>query len=312
MCSSKNKITIAYTGPLVDDGTMDVQDLGPALMALGSLVNAANKVLNNDNSTIAVKVNADFKKGSFEIDLQLVRTIVDQLQSLFISNISLEELMAYIGLGVGVKEIVGGPSLIDLIKWVKNGLITKAIKHNNGTVTLTSESDSITVNANVVNIYQSVAVRESLDKVIAPTRRDGIDSFEVRDYKDKAVLQHVNKEDADSFTFDADKIGKVVEKTEIKESDEWVNILNVSFEDLKWRFRSDENKFYAKIDDEAFLEKVQDGKLSFSNGDMLKIRLERTQTRKADGTIKNDYKVLKVLEIQKRVQEIELPLEYDE
>lgn len=67
MCSAKSNITIAYTGPLVDDGTMDVQDLGPALMALGSLVNEANKVLNNDKSSIAVKVNADFRKGSFEI-----------------------------------------------------------------------------------------------------------------------------------------------------------------------------------------------------------------------------------------------------
>ena len=44
MCGSKNNITIAYTGSLVDDGTMDVQDLGPALMALGTLVNEANKV----------------------------------------------------------------------------------------------------------------------------------------------------------------------------------------------------------------------------------------------------------------------------
>ena len=85
MNKDKSKLTIAYTGEAVDDGTMDVSVLGPALMALGTLVNEANKMINNDNSTIAVKVNADFQKGSFEIQLDVIRTLADQLQSLFTS-----------------------------------------------------------------------------------------------------------------------------------------------------------------------------------------------------------------------------------
>lgn len=311
MCSAKSNITIAYTGPLVDDGTMDVQDLGPALMALGSLVNEANKVLNNDKSSIAVKVNADFRKGSFEIQLELIRSLAAQFQSLFTPNVTMEELMAYLGLASTVKGVVGGPSLIDVIKWAKNRVITKATKHKDGMITLESETDHITVNANVVNIYQSVPVRESFDKVVEPTRREGIDSFQVRQESDKKVIQSIKKEDAESFAFDVGKITIAEEEVETTESDEWVNILNVSFEDLKWRFRSDENKFHAKIEDESFLEKVNNGTLSFTNGDMLKIKLERTQTRKSDGTIKNEYRVLEVLEVKKRAQEIELPFEYD-
>ena len=47
MNKDKSKLTIAYTGEAVDDGTMDVSVLGPALMALGTLVNEANKIINN-------------------------------------------------------------------------------------------------------------------------------------------------------------------------------------------------------------------------------------------------------------------------
>ena len=75
---------------------------------------------------------------------------------------------------------------------------------------------------------------------------------------------------------------------------------------------SDENKYYAKMDDEDFLKQIDSGKQSFTKGDMLKIRRERTQIRKADGTIKNEYRVIKVLEVQKRAKEIDLPFEEGE
>lgn len=125
MNKDKSKLTIAYTGEAVDDGTMDVSVLGPALMALGTLVNEANKIVNNDNSTIAVKVNADFQKGSFEIQLDVIRTLANQLQSLFTNHISVEQLLEYLGLGATVQGIVGGLSVIDIIKWVKKRKIDK-------------------------------------------------------------------------------------------------------------------------------------------------------------------------------------------
>ena len=309
MCNVKSTIVIAYTGPLVDDGTMDIQDLGPALMALSSLLNEANKVLNNDNSTIAVKVNADFRKGSFEIQLELIRTLVEQLQSLFTPNVTIEQLIEYLGLAGTAQSLVGGPNLIDVIKWVKNRAITKATKHKNGTVTLESGPDRIVVNAEVVNIYQSVPVRESLDKLIEPTRRDGIDAFQVRNNKEKKIIQSIQKDEAEFFAFDADTLESEKEQVEVTESDEWVNILTVNFEDLKWRFMSGESKYYAKIDDADFLKRIDSGKQSFTKGDMLKIRRERTQTRRADGVIKNEYRVVKVLSVQKRAKEIELPFE---
>lgn len=308
MNKDKSKLTIAYTGEAVDDGTMDVSVLGPALMALGTLVNEANKIVNNDNSTIAVKVNADFQKGSFEIQLDVIRTLADQLQSLFTNHISVAQLLEYLGLGATVQSIVGGPSVIDIIKWVKNRKIDKAIKNDNKTATLVIQDESVTVNIDVLNIYMSIPVRESLDAMVAPTKRSGIDSFEVRKGQDdKSPLQVISKEESESFTFDESDFAQT-EEVDIQRYTQWVTILTVNFEELKWRFKSGENKYYAKVDDEDFLKKIEGG-LSFTKGDMLQIDLEDSTHIKLDGHIRHEYRVTKVLKIQKRARAIPLPFD---
>ena len=55
---SQTSFSIAYDGPAVESGSMDVRDLAPALLALGQLFDAANSVLNDERTTISVNVQA--------------------------------------------------------------------------------------------------------------------------------------------------------------------------------------------------------------------------------------------------------------
>lgn len=306
MKADKNNITIAYTGSAVDDGTMDVSILGPALMALGTLVNEANKTINNDNSQIAVKVNADFQKGSFEIQLDVIRTITEQLQSLFNNPTSVGDMLSILGLGGAIQSIVGIPSVIDFIKWVKKRKIDKITKHGNGMCSVSIGDETVNVNIIIINLYQSVIVRESLNDMISPVRREGINAFEVRNKQGNAI-QSINKEESVGFEFSvADNTPE--ENISVQTYVQWVRILTVNFEDLKWRFQSGDNKYYAKIEDENFLKEIENG-LSFTKGDTLQIELEQTQTVRPDSSIKNEYRVLKVLKVQKRAKQIELPFD---
>lgn len=306
MKADKNNITIAYTGSAVDDGTMDVSILGPALMALGTLVNEANKTINNDNSQIAVKVNADFQKGSFEIQLDVIRTITEQLQSLFNNPTSVGDMLSILGLSGAIQSIVGIPSVIDFIKWVKKRKIDKITKHGNGMCSVSIGDETVNVNIIIINLYQSVIVRESLNDMISPVRREGINAFEVRNKQGNAI-QSINKEESVGFEFSvADNTPE--ENISVQTYVQWVRILTVNFEDLKWRFQSGDNKYYAKIEDENFLKEIENG-LSFTKGDTLQIELEQTQTVRPDSSIKNEYRVLKVLKVQKRAKQIELPFD---
>jgi hypothetical protein len=63
---SRASFTIAYDGPALRDGAMDVRDLAPALLAVGQLFDAANTVLNQNEARVNVNVTAT-GDGSFEI-----------------------------------------------------------------------------------------------------------------------------------------------------------------------------------------------------------------------------------------------------
>lgn len=49
---SQTTFSIAYDGPLLHDGGMDVRDLAPALLSAGQLFDAANAVLNGEGKNI--------------------------------------------------------------------------------------------------------------------------------------------------------------------------------------------------------------------------------------------------------------------
>jgi hypothetical protein len=105
---SRASFTIAYDGPALRDGVMDVRGLAPALLAVGQLFDAANIVLNRDAATIAVSVRAT-GAGSFEISFDVIQALASQITS-FLAG---ERIVA----AVNLKEIViGGIGLIWLIK----------------------------------------------------------------------------------------------------------------------------------------------------------------------------------------------------
>jgi hypothetical protein len=310
MMTSKTKVTIAYCGNLVDNGTMDVRSLGPALIAFGDLISECNKVLNNDDSKISVNVNADFQKGSFEIQLDLIRSVIAQVQSMFgdttftMDNISM--MLGIVANGTAVGGAIAG-GLIGFLKWLRGRKIDKAVDNKDGTISIHVDGEHVIINKYIVNIYQSVSVRESLQKVLGPLKTEGIDSFEVRNTgkNDKNVVSHIDKKEIDYFDV-SDNLEKI---TNVSTQTVLVKILSVSFEENKWRLLFGSEKIYANIEDDVFAKKVKEGKISFTNGDTLRIILEVTQTIENDSSIKNTYSVLKVTEVIKRPQQIELKFE---
>lgn len=53
---SDAEFRLTYRGPAVDDGTMDVRDLAPALLGVGQLVEATNRVVNGEIAAAKVRI----------------------------------------------------------------------------------------------------------------------------------------------------------------------------------------------------------------------------------------------------------------
>ena len=79
----REKIRIAYIGEAVEDGTMNLNELSGALIALSNLAGDANRILNKDSSIIEVRLSADFERGSFEMTLEIVRNLAEQIKTFF-------------------------------------------------------------------------------------------------------------------------------------------------------------------------------------------------------------------------------------
>src|SRR5437588_1172700 len=119
---STAEFAISYDGELVRAGLMDVQQLAPALLASGALIQKANRLLNGEGTHVEVKVRSDFRTGSFLVNLHVDQGLIEQAKNFLLAHPNIREakdileiLFFYAGLPA---TAVGG--LFKLIKLLKN------------------------------------------------------------------------------------------------------------------------------------------------------------------------------------------------
>ena len=77
------KLSITYEGEALQEGIMDFRELSSSLISLGELFEESNRVVNGDDSSVKIQVHADFRRGSFGIDVTVVQDLVAQVSNLF-------------------------------------------------------------------------------------------------------------------------------------------------------------------------------------------------------------------------------------
>lgn len=285
---------IAYDGIALRDGSMDVRDLAPALLAIGEVLDGANRVLNGDRASIAVKVKSDFKTGSFEIELMLVQTLAAQAINLFGGNPlkSAKEIAEYVGLITGADV-----SLLGLLKWLRGNTPQSTTTLANGKIEISVEvngdNNKIVVSPELFQIANDVPVRQAAADVMRPLERAGVDEFQVR--RGKQVLERVTKEDVSSF-----EVPHVLDR-EIRDAaqdrETLLEIIKPSFQDsLTWTFSDGSGgRFNARVTDQDFVKRVQSGERTFGKGDVVRVRVKSRPFITAEG-LRTEHEVSSVLE----------------
>lgn len=308
---SATTIKIAYCGEAVDTGKMDINLLAPALLSLSNLIQESNRILCDGETKTNVYVQADFELGSFEINIEVVQTVVAQLQNLFGNRISLADVLSALGIYSWSDAGVVAGGLIGFYKWLKGRTIEKVKKHDEShfAVKLLDGEETI-VSVPVIKLYQSVVIQEKLDKTLAPLETSGIDRFEVRNPETKTVTTSISsKERRYFYPIEPEYMPEQTETSRVMRA----YVLSAQFEDgLKWRLSDGSNKFWATIKDEDFVKAVDSGEIGFVKGVSLQIELLEKQTQDAKGKIKTEHFVTKVIEYIPRPENLVLPFDEGE
>ncbi len=262
---NSDSFSIAYDGPALHEGTMDVRDLASALEAIGEYFDAANRALNGDRATVKISVVAT-KDGSFEIPLDVIQGSVQQTTDILTGD-KITAVLNLIELLLGVSAVAAG--LIYFVKKLKGRIPKpeelKFDKIKDDKVKVITEDDHFEIPLKVLKLYENETVRRSLDKLIAePLEKDGINSFVAKSNGNQVTVE---KSEAEYFKFKQDVPDNDPPADEIRTLE--VSIVSLSFkEGTKWRLFHEGEVISATIQDTAFLFRVANNE-SFSKGDIM-------------------------------------------
>jgi len=280
MNNRQTNFDIVYDGPAVADGSMNVRDLAPAMLAVGTLFEAANNITNGQRARVNINVRAT-SPGSFHILYEVIQaTMLQSIDtSLLITAIQLKELL------IGGITMAGG--LFAIIKWV-NRRKPKLNKINDELYTLVIDNETYELPLELLRLYQDASIRHAIADIVRPVKEQGIDYIRILD--NKQLIQEVAKNDVDAFDVPESQ-EQLLDETRRQA----FSIIGLSFkEDNKWRLTDGENTFSVSMKDASFQRRVDNNQVAFAKGDILICDL-RTIQWQVEGGIKTEYEVITVV-----------------
>jgi hypothetical protein len=307
------KVRIAYNGPALSNGEMDVRDLAPALLAFADLVNKANTIIGGEHA-VKVLLNQDsIQKGSFDVTMLLDMNVLDQARLLVgvANDNGLSELLTVLGWGetvVGATvPVVAG--IFQLVQAMAGSEPTSIQHRDDGYVGITLANNTVIVTGeSTLNLYLNVDARKDLEQVTKPVDGNKINSFELRN-PDKPDVREaiVSITSKDLPSFKSPDIVPVQEET-FPEQEMVMKIVTLALKpDYAWRLSDGESTFTAVIEDKEFLKKVNNRSYIFGAGDMLHVKYVMKQSITGKGNISVERTITKVIKVIPKPTQIPLP-----
>ncbi|ANW04084.1 hypothetical protein [Bradyrhizobium icense] len=308
---SKVSFQLRYDGPALSEHGMDVADLAPALLALGELIKRANASLNGDASKVNLIVQSDFEHKCFQVNLELVQSILATIGSFLTDEKALKNaqtIAGWLGLiglpttAIGLFAYLArrkGKEIESVVPVTDE--TTLSTSDSQGTVAIKFKGDgdghSIVVNQNVYLLGEDPVIRDYAAKVVSPLRRQGIDTLQFNP-ESASRGEVITKSDADAIISGRAELQAQEEET--FEPQPIVAHLQVSRPDFEpkahiWRFRYGDKTISVDISETEIAKQVR-ARGSVGLADTWRVRMLVTEKRTAGGNYKNEYKIAEVLD----------------
>lgn len=291
----------AFEGPAVDDGTMSASEFAPALLGMSALVETSAELYFGMPAAVSLRVNANFRRGSFDFGLMVSATAAVGQQVL--TNISVSDLrllLSGIGLiGRNAKSLLRlmlqtGDAPISAIEPSRPGLVNIHINGDNNHVTIGN------VDQRVARMMTSETIREAVPQLVSPVSKPGISSLRLGTAKRPTL--RLNKSDVSKLKIPAALSVELADGV----SQTALEVLSPNFVDgNKWRVAQGGDPFWVRLLDQDFLSAVDRGERTFAKGDYLIVEL-RTRAYSTDAGMAVERDVLRVLDHKTRTRQLRL------
>ena len=298
-----NTFRMTYDGPALQDSQMDVRDLAPALLAVGSLLEAASSALYGDRVKPQVDVRGSFKTGSFGVDFSLVADWVSRIKDMMAGEdaTAAANALALLGaLGWSVQK-AGKPGLFTVLAWLKGRPIERVALQDH-LATLHVQGELLEIEIQVLTLLRDVSVRRGCEKILQPMDNPGITRLTVGDDAGQ-IAQSIAAEQRSWFA-----TPEIADELLVDDVRKMVfSIVALAFkDDNKWRLHDGSATLHAAISDASFLAKVDANQINFAKGDILVCQVRVRQWQTLNGA-KTDYEVERVLEHRTPGRQLSLP-----
>ncbi len=295
--STAAEFGLVYEGDALSENTMDVRDLAPSLLALGELFSRANSLLNGEDTTVSLKVQAT-KPGSFELLLVLAQVYQNTTQ--FLTSDLVTSAANLKSLIVGMPK-PNAATLFSTVKKLK-GQKPDVVHQDADGVTLRAGTVEVHVPTKVFKLLNDNEIKRLSQAVVEPLYKTGIDTIVIKDRG--KVVESVNKQDAPSFTSANISEGPTTENIIPTLA---LKLISPTF-DLrrsKWKLNDGGGSKWYLITDDKFLDEVREHKRRFGMGDYLICRVKTVQ-RITDEGLEIERTILRVLEQRKAGEQLPL------
>lgn len=300
--------SIRYDGPALANHEMDVQDLGPALLALGELCKSANHRLNGDRASVRVVVNADVERQCFQLSFEVVQTLIAATRD-FLEHKDVKtakEILEWLGI-----TGMSGGSVWWLYKLLANkrkaGQTVQVIEGKDVVVIqVQGDSNKIEVKPEVYRLATDPGVLKSTQAILRPLEKEGYETLEFR--QGGKASETFSRADADGIRKTTPEALAPAPGENISEIETTVGIHSAVYEGrAQWELIH-KRVISASIDDEEWLEAFQNNRVYAPPNFRLKVTMEERwpvdETGMAVG--KPTYRVLKVHHIVPPPEQLDL------
>lgn len=296
VAKTSSSFQLAYDGPAVSDGSMDVQELAPALQALGDLLQRSNELMNGDNSRVTLRVVAGFDRGSFDINFLLNQGLRDPALALLpmLSTLDAAQLLD-LALGTYDKAEMIVTGVAKIYKAFKGArpIDTRPGTQANTTILVFGSHNTIVADSGTARLYNDDRVRSALTRAASPLLNEGVDQLEVR--RADKIVERLDRSDIDLSP--AAHLAPSADETPAAPTrDLWVRVVKPNFDGGRWTFHDGSAKFGADVEDKGFQARVDSRDQGFFAGDTFLIRMRSVQHIDRNGVLTTRNVVEKVLD----------------